>query len=172
MALKKKKKWLKTFLLTVCVRHSLSACQPSRKCSQRCILFSRTVQWTESSDIRSRAFRRSPTVSHIVGRWPSPLKYTKRKKTECFNLYLYDGWHFKSLYLGKIGFTAWSIRGHQCTWEVLTEDLDGSVSFRVSDLLVSLFQRVGLQQNSNTKTCEPNLMLDEHLSELLYLNPH
>lgn len=43
---------------------------------------------------------------------------------------------------------------HQHTWEVLTKDLDGSVSFCVSDLLVSFFQRVSLQQFQHRQTYE------------------
>lgn len=97
-------------LLTVYVRYLQSACQPSRKCSQRCILSAQTVQWTESSDIHSRAFQRSPTVSHIAGMWPSPLNYTDRKKnditpnTDTIILIMEcvcDVWHFKNIYLEK-----------------------------------------------------------------------
>lgn len=55
---------------------------------------------------------------------------------------------------------------HQCTWEVLTEDLDGSVSFCVSNLLVSFFQRISLQENPNRKKYEPILMSNENKSQL------
>lgn len=97
----------------------LSACQPSHRCSQRCSLFAQTVQWTESSDIHSLAFQRSPIVSHIVGTWPSPLNDTKRKTTLIYGQYDNNnncvvGWYFKTFYLTAnkwsfARFIAWSI---------------------------------------------------------------
>lgn len=86
------------------IRYSQSACQPSRRCSQRCILFSQTVPWTKSSNIHSLAFQRSPTASHIASRWPSPLYYTE--PTRMFSPFmrinpykLCSGTTFRSFYL-------------------------------------------------------------------------